>query len=309
MFRWKFVYGLFFCEVSMKFTKMHGCGNDYIYFDCTKSDFPGGAEGEKQAAIKLSDRHFGIGGDGIIIIKKGTKADFEMVMYNADGSRSQMCGNGIRCVGKYVYDAGYAKSREFTAESMGAVKILKVEEGEPGDKVTKLSVDMGSPILEAGKIPVNVAAAGGDAEARVISYPLTIGGVEYKTTCVSMGNPHAVVFIDKKPAEFPVCEIGPLFENDKFFPERTNTEFAYIENRRTIWMRVWERGTGETLACGTGTCATVVAAILNGLVDAGEKITVHLLGGDLEILWSGNEADSVFMTGPAENVFTGDIEL
>ncbi|MBR4823509.1 MAG: diaminopimelate epimerase [Spirochaetaceae bacterium] len=293
----------------MKFTKMHGCGNDYIYFDCIRSDFPGGAEGEKQAAIKLSDRHFGIGGDGIIIIKKGTKADFEMVMYNADGSRSQMCGNGIRCVGKYVYDEGYAKSREFTAESMGAVKILKVEEGEPGDKVTKLSVDMGSPILQAAKIPVNVVAAGGDAEARVIKQPLVIGGVEYKTTCVSMGNPHAVVFIDKKPAEFPVCEIGPLFENDKFFPERTNTEFAYVEDRRTIWMRVWERGTGETLACGTGTCATVVAAILNGLVDAGEKITVHLLGGDLEIQWSGNEADSVFMTGPAETVFTGDVEI
>ena len=287
----------------MKFTKMHGCGNDYIYFDCTKNDFPGGVEGEKQAAIKLSDRHFGIGGDGIIIIKKGTKADFEMVMYNADGSRSQMCGNGIRCVGKYVYDAGYTKGREFTAESMGAVKILKVEEGEPGDKVTKLSVDMGCPILEAGKIPV--ALKGG----KVISYPLTIAGVEYKTTCVSMGNPHAVVFIDKKPSEFPVCEIGPLFENDKFFPERTNTEFAYVEDRRTIWMRVWERGTGETLACGTGTCATVVAAILNGLVDAGEKITVHLLGGDLEIQWSGNENDSVFMTGPAENVFTGDVNL
>ena len=300
----------------MKFTKMHGCGNDYIYFDCTMNDFPGGAEGEKQAAIKLSDRHFGIGGDGIIIIKRGTKADFEMVMYNADGSRSQMCGNGVRCVGKYVYDAlytkgrGSAEGREFTVESMGAVKILKVEEGQPGDKVTKLSVDMGSPILEAGKIPVDVSAlrlrSGTD---HVIQHPLTIGGVEYKTTCVSMGNPHAVVFIDKKPSEFPVCEIGPLFENDKFFPERTNTEFAYVEDRRTIWMRVWERGTGETLACGTGTCATVVAAILNGLVDAGEKITVHLLGGDLEIQWSGNEADSVFMTGPAENVFTGEVDL
>ena len=306
----------------MKFTKMHGCGNDYIYFDCTKNDFPGGAQGEKQAAIKLSDRHFGIGGDGIIIIKKGTKADFEMVMYNADGSRSQMCGNGIRCVGKYVYDAGYTKEcgsacgREFTAESMGAIKKLTVVSGEPGDKVTKLSVDMGSPILEAGKIPVDInvvsirpSAYSTTDESHVISYPLTIGGVEYKTTCVSMGNPHAVVFIDKKPSEFPVCEIGPLFENDKFFPERTNTEFAYVEDRRTIWMRVWERGTGETLACGTGTCATVVAAILNGLVDAGEKITVHLLGGDLEIQWSGNEADSVFMTGPAENVFTGDVEL
>ena len=297
----------------MKFTKMHGCGNDYIYFDCTKNDFPGGAEGEKQAAIKLSDRHFGIGGDGIIIIKKGTKAEFEMVMYNADGSRSQMCGNGIRCVGKYVYDAGYAKGREFTAESMGAVKKLTVVSGEPGDKVTKLSVDMGSPILEAAKIPVNTnmmsSAVVSTGSTTVVSEPLTIGGVEYKTTCVSMGNPHAVVFIDKKPAEFPVCEIGPLFENDKFFPERTNTEFAYVEDRRTIWMRVWERGTGETLACGTGTCATVVAAILNGLVDAGEKITVHLVGGDLEIQWSGNAADSVFMTGPAETVFTGTVSF
>ncbi len=297
----------------MKFTKMHGCGNDYVYFDCTKSDFPGGLEGEKQAAIKLSDRHFGIGGDGIIIIKQGSKADFEMVMYNADGSRSQMCGNGVRCVGKYVYDAGYTKGRQFTVESMGALKILTVVEGEPGDKVAKLSVDMGKPILQADKIPVNTkmqsSAVVSRASNTVISYPLTIGGVEYKTTCVSMGNPHAVVFIDKKPADFPVCEVGPLFENNDFFPERTNTEFAYVEDRRTIWMRVWERGTGETLACGTGTCATVVAAILNGLVDAGEKITVHLLGGDLEIVWSGREEDSVFMTGPAETVFNGDIEL
>ena len=311
----------------MKFTKMHGCGNDYIYFDCTKSDFPGGAEGECKAAIKLSDRHFGIGGDGIIIIKKGIKADFEMVMYNADGSRSQMCGNGVRCVGKLVYDAGYTKGREFTVESMGAVKLLTVVEGERGDKQTRLSVDMGKPILAASKIPVAVVECSrseciettGDSEVvsirpsvystTVISYPLTIGGIKYQTTCVSMGNPHAVVFIDKKPADFPVCEIGPLFENNAFFPERTNTEFAYVEDRRTIWMRVWERGTGETLACGTGTCATVVAAILNGLVDAGEKITVHLLGGDLEIVWSGREEDSVFMTGPAETVFTGEIEL
>lgn len=311
----------------MKFTKMHGCGNDYIYFDCTKSDFPGGAEGECKAAIKLSDRHFGIGGDGIIIIKKGIKADFEMVMYNADGSRSQMCGNGIRCVGKLVYDAGYTKGREFTVESMGAVKLLTVIEGERGDRQTRLSVDMGKPILAASKIPVAVVECSrseciettGDSEVvsirpsvystTVISYPLKIGGIKYKTTCLSMGNPHAVVFIDKKPADFPVCEIGPLFENNAFFPERTNTEFAYVEDRRTIWMRVWERGTGETLACGTGTCATVVAAILNGLVDAGEKITVHLLGGDLEIVWSGREEDSVFMTGPAETVFIGEIEL
>ena len=295
----------------LKFTKMHGCGNDYIYFDCTGSDFPGGAQGEKEAAIKLSDRHFGIGGDGIIIIKKGQTADFEMVMYNADGSRSQMCGNGIRCVGKYVYDAGYTKGREFTVESMGAVKHLKVIKGERENKGTWLSVDMGSPILEAEKIPVALAVPelveGVEGPTKhVILHPLTINNNEYKITCVSMGNPHAVVFIDKKPADFPVCQLGPLFENNAFFPERTNTEFAYVEDRRTIWMRVWERGTGETLACGTGTCATVVAAILNGLVDAGEKITVHLLGGDLQIEWSGREEDSVFMTGPAENVFTGE---
>ena len=294
----------------MKFTKMHGCGNDYIYFDCTDSS-KGVIDDEKAAAIALSDRHFGIGGDGIILIKKGKKADFEMVMYNADGSRSQMCGNGIRCVGKYVYDAGLTDKREFTVESMGAVKILTVVEGKPGDKVTRLSVDMGSPILEPAKIPVAASALvpEGLKNGHVIMHPLTIDGKEYKITGVSMGNPHAVVFIDKKPSEFPVCEVGPLFEHDSFFPERTNTEFAFVENRRTIWMRVWERGTGETLACGTGTCATVVAAILNGFVDAGEKITVHLLGGDLEIEWSGREGDSVFMTGPAENVFTGEIKL
>ena len=294
----------------MKFTKMHGCGNDYIYFDCTDSS-KGVIDDEKAAAIALSDRHFGIGGDGIILIKKGKKADFEMVMYNADGSRSQMCGNGIRCVGKYVYDAGLTDKREFTVESMGAVKVLTVVEGKPGDKVTRLSVDMGSPILEPAKIPVAVSALvpEGLKNGHVIMHPLTIDGKEYKITCVSMGNPHAVVFIDKKPSEFPVCEVGPLFEHDSFFPERTNTEFAFVENRRTIWMRVWERGTGETLACGTGTCATVVAAILNGLVDAGEKITVHLLGGDLQIEWSGKEGESVFMTGPAETVFTGEIKL
>ena len=297
----------------MEFKKMHGCGNDYIYFDCTKNDFPGGEEGEKQAAIKLSDRHFGIGGDGIIIIKKGKTAQFEMVMYNADGSRSQMCGNGIRCVGKFVYDAGYTKDfenpRKFTVESMGAVKILTVVKGNPGDKETWLTVDMGKPILEAQKIPVKAEAISGGEKNKVIMHPLTIQGNEYKITCVSMGNPHAVVFINKKPADFDVCGVGPLFENNDFFPERTNTEFAYVEDRRTIWMRVWERGTGETLACGTGTCATVVAAILNGFVDAGETITVHLLGGDLKIKWSGHEEDSVFITGPAENVFTGEVSL
>lgn len=285
----------------MKFTKMHGCGNDYIYVDCTD-----GFELADEAGLarKLSDRHFGIGSDGLILIKKGKTAAFEMVMYNADGSRSQMCGNGIRCVGKFLFDKDVTNGRQFTVESMGAVKKLTVVSGEPGDKITKLSVDMGKPILAAKEIPVAL-----DSQEPVIMKPLPVEGKEYKITCVSMGNPHAVVFIDKKPSDFPVCELGPFFENNAFFSERTNTEFAYVEDRRTIWMRVWERGTGETLACGTGTCATVVAAILNGLVDAGEKITVHLLGGDLQIEWSGREEDSVFMTGPAETVFKGDIEI
>lgn len=283
----------------MIFTKMQGCGNDYVYVDCTN-----GLQIKDEALVaqKVSDRHFGIGSDGLILIKKGHLADFEMVMYNADGSRSQMCGNGIRCVAKYVYDKKLTNGREFTIESMGAVKHITITSGEPGDKVCYARVDMGKPILQSEKIPVLTTGS------KVIMHPLSVAGTEYKITCVSMGNPHAVVFLDKKPAEFDVCGIGPSFEHNEFFPERTNTEFAYVADRRTIFMRVWERGTGETLACGTGTCATVVAAILNGLVDAGEKITVHLLGGDLEIEWSGNEADSVFMTGPATTVFEGEIE-
>ena len=293
----------------MIFTKMQGCGNDYVYVDCTD-----GLQIEDEALVaqKVSDRHFGIGSDGLILIKKGRVADFEMVMYNADGSRSQMCGNGIRCVAKYVYDKKITKGREFTIESMGAVKHITITSGEPGDKTSYARVDMGKPILQAGKIPVKFDDKFSQAVtvgSKVIMHPIEISGTENKITCVSMGNPHAVVFLDKNPSEFDVCGIGPSFEHNEFFPERTNTEFAYVADRRTIYMRVWERGTGETLACGTGTCATVVAAILNGLVDAGEKITVHLLGGDLEIEWSGNEADSVFMTGPATTVFTGEIEI
>ena len=293
----------------MIFTKMQGCGNDYVYVDCTD-----GLQIADEALVaqKVSDRHFGIGSDGLILIKKGRVADFEMVMYNADGSRSQMCGNGIRCVAKYVYDKKITKGREFTIESMGAVKHITITSGEPGDKTSYARVDMGKPILQAGKIPVKFDDKFSQAVtvgSKVIMHPIEIAGTEYKITCVSMGNPHAVVFLDKNPSEFDVCGIGPSFEHNEFFPERTNTEFAYVADRRTIYMRVWERGTGETLACGTGTCATVVAAILNGLVDAGEKITVHLLGGDLEIEWSGNEADSVFMTGPATTVFTGEIEI
>lgn len=279
----------------MKFTKMHGAGNDYVYFDCTKEQIAD----ESAAAIALSDRHFGIGGDGIILIKNGNVADFEMVMYNADGSRGAMCGNGIRCVAKYVYDNGLTDKTSFTIESMGAVKYIdvNVEDG----KVVSAKVDMGKPILEAKKIPVICE------NERAINEPITIDGTEYKMTCVSMGNPHAVIFIDKSPKEFPLEQIGPKFENNAVFPDRTNTEFAFVQDRKNIEMRVWERGSGETLACGTGTCATVVAAILNGYVD--NDVTVHLIGGKLEISWSGNENDSVIMTGPATTVFTGEIDL
>ena len=280
----------------MKFTKMHGCGNDYIYIDCFKEN----VEDEKKAAIFLSDRHFGVGSDGIILIKKGTKADFEMVMYNADGSRGAMCGNGIRCVAKYVYDNKLTDSKSISIESMGAVKYIDVKTED--DKVVSARVDMGAPILDASRIPVNTK------KEKVINEDITLGGRDFKMTCVSMGNPHAVMFIDESPRDFDLNHYGALFEsNTDVFPDRVNAEFARIIDRKNIEMRVYERGTGETLACGTGTCATVVAAILNGLTD--NDVTVHLLGGDLEISWSGNENDSVFMTGPATYVFTGEIDI
>lgn len=280
----------------MKFTKMHGCGNDYIYIDCFKEN----VEDEKKAAIFLSDRHFGVGGDGIILIKKGTKADFEMVMYNADGSRGAMCGNGIRCVAKYVYDNKLTDSKSISIESMGAVKYIDVKTED--DKVVSARVDMGAPILDASRIPVN------SKKEKVINEDINLGGRDFKMTCVSMGNPHAVMFIGESPRDFDLNYYGALFEsNTDVFPDRVNAEFARIIDRKNIEMRVYERGTGETLACGTGTCATVVAAILNGLTD--NDVTVHLLGGDLEISWSGNENDSVFMTGPATYVFTGEIDI
>lgn len=280
----------------MKFTKMHGCGNDYIYIDCFKET----VTNESALAVKLSDRHFGIGGDGIILIKKGTKADFEMVMYNPDGTRAEMCGNAIRCVAKYVYDNGYTDKTSFSIESMGAVKYIDVtvENG----KVILAKVDMGAPILKAADIPVN-----SDNE-KVISEKITVADREFNMTCVSMGNPHAVMFIDEHPKDFDLNFYGAKFEcNTDVFPNRVNAEFAKVIDRKNIEMRVFERGTGETLACGTGTCATVVAAILNGYVD--NDVTVHLIGGDLQIQWSGKEEDSVFMTGPAATVFTGEIDL
>ncbi|MDD6659933.1 MAG: diaminopimelate epimerase [Eubacteriales bacterium] len=280
----------------MKFTKMHGCGNDYIYIDCTK-EF---VENEEKAAIILSDRHFGIGGDGIILIKKGKNADFEMVMYNADGSRGAMCGNGIRCVAKYCYDHKLTDKTSFTIESMGAVKYIEtnVENGE----VVSAKVDMGKPSLIASQIPVNIN------KLKAVDEPIEICGREFKMTCVSMGNPHAVMFIDEHPKDFDLEKYGKAVEgNTDVFPDRVNAEFAKVIDRKNIEMRVYERGSGETLACGTGSCATAVAAITLGLCD--NNVTVHLLGGDLEISWSADENDSVFMTGAAKEVFTGEVDL
>lgn len=279
----------------MKFTKMHGCGNDYVYVN----GFEENIADEAKAAIIVSDRHFGIGADGLIIIKPSDIADFEMVMYNADGSRGAMCGNGVRCVAKYVYDHKLTDKTSISVASMGSIKYIDVD--VENGKVVSAKVDMGSPVLEAKKIPVL------SENEKAVNEKITVDGKDYLMTCVSMGNPHAVVFTDIPVNEFPLEKIGPKFENNPVFPDRVNTEFVNITDRKNLNMRVWERGSGETLACGTGTCATVVAAILNGYAD--NNVTVHLIGGDLKISWSGNEADSVFMTGPAEMVFSGEIDL
>lgn len=279
----------------MKFTKMHGCGNDYIYVDGSKEQIP--AEDKPELVKRLSDRHFGIGGDGVIFINPSKEADFEMEMYNMDGTRAEMCGNGIRCVAKFVYDKGLTDQRTVSIVSCGKVKYLElnVENG----KVSTVKVNMGAPVLKASDIPVIA-----DGE-EVISEQIEVGGEIYKMTCVSMGNPHAVVFVDDV-ASLPLEKIGPLFENHARFPKRINTEFVKVLDSETIEMRVWERGTGETLACGTGACASVAACILNGLT--GEEVTVKLLGGNLQIRWDRNE-NLVYMTGPASTVFEGEIEL
>ena len=280
----------------MKFTKMHGCGNDYVYVDGAREKIP--AERKSEVVKFLSDRHFGIGGDGVIFINPSDVADFEMEMYNMDGSRSEMCGNGIRCVGKYVYDHGLTQKTSLTIVSCGKIKYLEltVEDG----KVTKVRVNMGSPILEAAEIPV-VAE-----KSPVVDTPITVDGKEYRMTCVSMGNPHAVVYVDEMIDDETMAKIGPLFEHHERFPRRVNAEFVKVLSRERVQMRVWERGTGETLACGTGACAVTVASILNGLTEDG--ITVELLGGNLEIFWD-REENVVYMTGPATTVFEGEIEI
>ena len=300
----------------MKFTKMHGCGNDYIYINGFTEKI---TQEEKPELVRhLSDRHFGIGGDGVIFINPSAEADFEMEMYNADGSRAEMCGNGIRCVAKYVYDKGMTDKTDISVISCGKIKYLQlfIKEG----KVDSVRVNMGTPILQPEQIPV-IMSDGKDytcachgvreketnadkvIEENVIDEPITVQGKEYKMTCVSMGNPHAVIFMDDV-AGLEIEKIGPYFENHERFPNRINTEFVKVLDRKTVQMRVWERGTGETLACGTGCCATVAACVLNGLTD--NTVTVKLLGGEIEITWD-READLIYMTGPAETVFEGEI--
>ena len=277
----------------MKFTKMQGLGNDYVYVNCFKEKIAD----PSALAVKISDRHFGVGSDGLIMINPSDKADFEMEMYNADGSRGEMCGNGIRCVAKYVYDYGLTDQTSISVETLGGIKYLDltVEHG----KVSLVKVDMGTPILEPSRIPV--AASG----TRVVDEPLEVEGKVYHMTCVSMGNPHAVIFMDDV-AGLDLEKIGPSFENHERFPNRVNTEFVKVLDQNTVEMRVWERGSGETLACGTGACAVAVASILNGYTE--DQVTVRLLGGDLEIFWDRAE-DKVYMTGPAKVVFDGEICL
>ena len=275
----------------MKFTKMQGIGNDYVYVNCLQETI----ENPSELAKKISDRHYGVGSDGLIMINPSDKADFEMEMYNADGSRGEMCGNGIRCVAKYVYDYGLTDKTSISVETLAGIKYLDltVEDG----KVVLVKVDMGKPMLRPEEVPVV------SEKEDVIDEPINVDGQEYRMTCVSMGNPHAVVFIDQDVKEFPLETVGVKFENHERFPKRVNTEFVNVLDRHTAQMRVWERGSGETLACGTGACAVAVACALNGLTE--DEVTVKLLGGDLQIKWD-REKNTVYMTGPAEVVFDGE---
>ncbi len=279
----------------MHFTKMHGIGNDYVYVDGSKFRPADPAA----AARQVSDRHCGIGSDGLILINPSGKADFEMEMYNADGSRGRMCGNGIRCVGKYVYDHGLTDRRHLKIETLAGIRTLELFTGADG-LVGSVRVDMGQPELRPSEIP---ALFPGDM---VRAHPFSIGGRDWEITCVSMGNPHCVVFLREDVRQFPLEKYGPLFENADVFPDRINTEFINVTDRNHLRMRVWERGSGETMACGTGACAAAVAAILNGYTE--RAVTVSLLGGDLEIEWSEGDG-CVFMTGPAAEVFEGDINV
>ena len=304
----------------MKFTKMHGLGNDYVYVNLfeEKIDDPAAL------AIAVSDRHFGIGSDGLIMIGPSKAADFEMIMYNADGSRGEMCGNGIRCVGKYVYDHGMTESKEITVETLGGIKTLQLTVGDDG-RVSHARVDMGAPVLDPVQVPVNLmyaaeasnggsetadrdralAAATGaypDLSQPAVAVPIEADGEIWRVTCVSMGNPHAVLYVDDVDA-LDLAKIGPKFEHHPMFPNRVNTEFIQIIDRGHVKMRVWERGSGETMACGTGACAVTVAGVLNDVTDP--HLLLDLLGGRLDIIWD-QDSGHVFMTGPATTAFEGE---
>ena len=277
----------------MEFTKMQGCGNDYVYVN----GFENKIDNPNKLSEIVSNRHFGIGSDGLIVINPSEKADFKMSMYNADGSEGKMCGNGIRCVAKYVYDNKMTDKTTITVETLSGIKTLELN--VKNDKVETVKVNMGTPILLPKDVPVV------SDKDKVVDEPIVIDDKEYRITCVSMGNPHAITFIENTD-DLEIETIGPKFENNPIFPDRVNTEFIQVLDRNTVKMRVWERGSGETFACGTGACATVVACVLNGLTD--DKVTVKLLGGDLFIEYN-REENTVYMTGPAKVSFTGKIEV
>ncbi len=276
----------------MKFSKMHGIGNDYIYVNCFEETV---SEPEKVSVI-VSDRHKGIGSDGLVLIMPSEKADFRMRIFNADGSEAMMCGNATRCIGKYVYDMGLTKKTDITLETNSGIRYLKLFLKD--DKVSLVQVDMGKAILNPAEIPVKSSLD------RFINQPVEVDGKIYNMTCVSMGNPHAVIFTDGIDG-LDLEKIGPSFENHEIFPNRVNTEFAEVINDHTLKMRVWERGSGETFACGTGTCATVVSAVLNGICKYDEEILVHLRGGDLRITYKSD--GTVMMTGEAEYICEGTV--
>ncbi|NLK17040.1 MAG: diaminopimelate epimerase [Clostridiales bacterium] len=274
------------------FYKMHGCGNDYIYFNCFNTVI----ENPQELALRLSDRHFGIGGDGIVLICRSDVADAKMRMFNADGSEGKMCGNAIRCVGKFLYDSGIRRKRELSIETLSGIKHLKLF-GEC--EIEWVSVDMGKPEFSPKKIPVLLKGE------RILRRAVAVGGKEYEISCVSMGNPHCLIFVEDTD-NIDIREIGPKFEKNPLFPEGVNTEFVQVLDRKTLKMRVWERGSGETLACGTGACASAVIATVCGFADKGDEITVKLTGGDLRIRYTD---DGVTMTGGAQMVFEGAIDL
>jgi diaminopimelate epimerase len=278
----------------MKFTKMQGAGNDYVYVNC----FEETVDDPRQVAIQVSNRNFGIGSDGLILIMPSTKADVRMRMFNSDGSESEMCGNGIRCVAKYAFDHGIVSRKEITAETGAGILALHLIAGSDG-KIAKVRVNMGPPRLARSEIPMR-----GDAAPQVVGEQLTVLDRTFNITCASMGNPHCVIFVDDV-ADFPVSTYGPLIENHELFPNRTNVEFVQIISRTEVRQRTWERGAGETLACGTGSSAVTAACVLNSLTE--KRILNHLSGGDLEMEWA--EDGNIYMTGPAVEVFSGEIML